>query len=51
MPSDDTHVGLSENVRSPEKAGEVETRSGLSYATHDGVALQGDLYRPKEQIR
>jgi acetyl esterase/lipase len=24
-----------------------ELRSGLTYATHDGVALQGDLYLPK----
>lgn len=26
---------------------EVEIRSGLTYATHDGVALLGDLYVPK----
>src|SRR6266702_1874235 len=25
----------------------VELRSALTYATHDGVALQGDLYLPK----
>jgi len=24
----------------------VETRNGVTYATHDGVALQGDLYLP-----
>ena len=30
-----------------EKLGEVEIRSGLLYATHDGAALQGDLYLPK----
>src|ERR1700704_1099002 len=24
----------------------VETRNGVSYATHDGVALAGDLYLP-----
>lgn len=35
---------------SSEKAGEeykCETRLGLNYATHDGVALSGDLYLPK----
>jgi len=30
-----------------ETSAEVETRSALHYATHDGVALQGDLYQPK----
>jgi len=25
----------------------VELRSALTYATHDGIALQGDLYLPK----
>src|SRR6516165_8559179 len=25
---------------------QVETRNGVTYATHDGVALQGDLYLP-----
>ena len=25
----------------------VELRSALTYATHDGVTLQGDLYLPK----
>jgi acetyl esterase/lipase len=25
---------------------QVETRGGVTYATHDGVALQGDLYLP-----
>ena len=24
----------------------IETRNGVSYATHDGVALAGDLYLP-----
>jgi acetyl esterase/lipase len=27
--------------------GEIETRPGLTYCTHDSVALAGDLYRPK----
>lgn len=26
---------------------QIETRTGLTYATHDGVALAGDLYLPK----
>src|SRR3989442_3439043 len=26
---------------------EVDVRPGVTYATHDGVALLGDLYRPK----
>jgi acetyl esterase/lipase len=30
-----------------EERGEAETRAGLLYATHDGAALQGDLYLPK----
>jgi acetyl esterase/lipase len=30
-----------------ETTGEVEIRSDLTYATHDGVALKGDLYLPK----
>ena len=25
---------------------QIETRSGVSYATHDGVSLLGDLYLP-----
>jgi acetyl esterase/lipase len=29
------------------KQGEIETRPGLTYATHDGVALAGDLYLPR----
>lgn len=29
------------------KSTEVEIRSGLTYATHNSVALQGDLYLPK----
>lgn len=30
-----------------EKLGEFETRPGVTYATHDSVALAGDLYLPK----
>ena len=30
-----------------EKLSEFETRPGLTYATHDSVALAGDLYLPK----
>ena len=30
-----------------EKLNEFETRPGVTYATHDGVALLGDLYVPK----
>jgi acetyl esterase/lipase len=30
-----------------ETTGEVEIRSELTYATHDGVTLKGDLYLPK----
>ena len=29
----------------------VELRSALTYATHDGVELQGDLYLPKTRGR
>jgi acetyl esterase/lipase len=29
------------------KQSEIETRAGVTYATHDGVALAGDLYLPK----
>jgi acetyl esterase/lipase len=32
---------------SAEKLNEFETRPGVTYATHDGVALAGDLYLPK----
>jgi len=28
-------------------AGEIDVRLGVTYATHDGVALAGDLYQPK----
>ncbi len=28
-------------------AGDVEIQSGVEYANHDGVVLQGDLYQPK----
>lgn len=38
MTSDNTHMGASEKA---------DIRPGLTYATHDGVALQGDLYLPK----
>ena len=31
-----------------EKLGEFEMRPGVTYATHDSVALAGDLYLPKE---
>jgi acetyl esterase/lipase len=30
-----------------EKLGEIEIRPGVTYATHDSVALAGDLYLPK----
>jgi acetyl esterase/lipase len=30
-----------------EKLCELETRPGVTYATHDSVALAGDLYLPK----
>src|SRR5713226_3220063 len=30
-----------------EKLGEFEPRPGVTYATHDSVALAGDLYLPK----
>ncbi len=29
------------------KPGEIETRPGVTYATHDSVALAGDLYLPR----
>ena len=28
-------------------AGDVDVQSGVEYANHDGVVLQGDLYQPK----
>ncbi len=34
-------------MTSGKKLGEFETRPGLTYATHDSVALAGDLYLPK----
>jgi len=34
-------------MNTPEKPGEFETRPGVTYATHDSVALAGDLYLPK----
>src|SRR5213080_4203494 len=30
----------------PTSQQQIETRSGITYATHDGVALAGDLYLP-----
>src|SRR5256885_1062994 len=34
-------------MNTAEKPGEFETRPGVPYATHDSVALAGDLYLPK----
>lgn len=34
-------------MNSAEKPNEIETRMGLTYATHDSVALAGDFYLPK----
>ncbi len=34
-------------MNSAGKPNEIETRMGLTYATHDSVALAGDLYLPK----
>jgi acetyl esterase/lipase len=34
-------------MNTAEKPGEFETRPGVTYATHDSVALAGDLYLPK----
>jgi acetyl esterase/lipase len=34
-------------MNSRDKPADVETHAGLTYAVHDSVALQGDLYRPK----
>src|SRR5437867_5212303 len=34
-------------ARAQTAAGDVEVQSGVEYANHDGVALQGDLYQPK----
>jgi acetyl esterase/lipase len=34
-------------MATPEKLGEIEVRQGVTYATHDSVALAGDLYLPK----
>src|SRR5207244_13063269 len=28
-------------------AGDVDVQSGVEYANHDGVVLQGELYQPK----
>jgi acetyl esterase/lipase len=35
------------SAKSGENRIEIETRPGLTYATHDSVALAGDLYLPK----
>ena len=34
-------------MNAPAKFGDFETRPGLTYCTHDSVALAGDLYLPK----
>ena len=34
-------------MSSAEKPAQFETRPGVTYATHDSVALAGDLYLPK----
>jgi acetyl esterase/lipase len=34
-------------MNSAEKLGEIEMRPGVTYATHDSVALAGDLYLPR----
>ena len=34
-------------MNTAEKLSEFETRPGVTYATHDSVALAGDLYLPK----
>ncbi len=34
-------------MNTAEKLSEFETRPGMTYATHDSVALAGDLYLPK----
>src|SRR5262245_46653233 len=35
------------SLSQPGEQNEVEVRSGLTYATHDGTALSGDLYVPR----
>jgi acetyl esterase/lipase len=40
-------IGAMTSVSQAERKDEVDVRLGLTYATHDGVALLGDLYRPK----
>jgi acetyl esterase/lipase len=40
-------TGSARDMTSAGKLYEIETRPGLTYATHDSVALAGDLYRPK----
>jgi acetyl esterase/lipase len=36
-----------DDMDAADKPGEIETRPGVTYATHDSVALAGDLYLPK----
>jgi acetyl esterase/lipase len=40
-------TGAATSMSLAESLCEFETRPGLTYATHDGVALAGDLYLPK----
>src|SRR5262249_11641801 len=40
-------IGTMTSLSQANEKDEVDVRSGLTYATHDGVALLGDLYRPK----
>src|SRR5690349_8772272 len=35
------------SLAQPSQQNEVDVRPGLTYATHDGIALSGDLYVPK----
>ena len=34
-------------MNTAENLGEIEIRPGVTYATHDSVALAGDLYLPR----
>src|SRR3954467_10823120 len=43
MRSTERNIGMD----TAEKLGEFETRPGVTYATHDSVALAGDLYLPQ----
>src|SRR5215204_5980389 len=40
-------TGRNIGMNTAEKLSEFETRPGVTYATHDSVALAGDLYLPK----